>query len=98
MSKTIIQFGFRNVLHSMLQGKIVVDCRVLRNPYKHGVPDEQLREQVTQDPKFHEIVSRATSLLQQYDRVYIGCEFGRHRSGAVARAVAAATGADIKLL
>ena len=97
MGKTIVQFGFRNILHSMLQGKVVLDCRVLRNPYKPGVPDETLIARVEQDPLFKALVARGVDLLtNHYDRLYIGCEFGRHRSGAVAHAIQSATGAEIR--
>ncbi len=94
--KTIYQFGFRNGPPKEEWGP-VFDCRSLPNPFKRGVPDVQLRALVAANPRFPGIVQEAVSTLGQpgVQSIAIGCLFGKHRSGAVADAVAKLIGARI---
>lgn len=73
----------------------LVDCRVLPNPYKEGVPDDVLRERVRALPEFAPLVDRCVNLFNHYEDIGIGCLWGRHRSVAVASEVARITGATI---
>lgn len=88
----IISFGFKYGTpepHNRL-----VDCRVLRNP--HNVPglkpltgrDEAVQEYVRQDRKYTRLLDVAETGVKSSDIIAIGCFGGRHRSVAVAEAVA----------
>ena len=90
--KVIQQFGFK--FKSPIGA--VLDCRVLPNPFKHGVPDEVLIERVRGLEGFNELVQKGVQLLAKHDEIYVGCAFGRHRSGAVAQEIARQTGAEIR--
>lgn len=96
--KLIVQFGFKFATAEQLKGKNIVDCRVIQNPYVKGVSSELLKTQVRQSPEFMQLVALAIKRLSTEDEVYIGCTFGKHRSGAVAEEVAKHTGARLIIL
>lgn len=93
--KTIVQFGYKDVVESSLAGYPVVDCRVIRNPFVRNVPDEVLIERVRKAVGFEDVVKLGVQLIASNDRIYVGCLYGKHRSGAVAQEIAARTGARI---
>lgn len=92
----IIQFGFKK--YAAPKGAGVVDCRVIPNPWLASRSDKTLRKLVEADPQFEGLVVKGVELLAQHGEVYIGCLYGKHRSGAVAQEVARRTGAEIKLM
>ena len=94
MSKTIIQFGYKNS-NTMPKDIPLVDCRVLRNPYIPGVADDILKEKVKYLPGFGDMVKAGVFLLRTNDTIGIGCLYGKHRSGAVAESIAKLIGAKI---
>ena len=93
--KTIVQFSFKYATLDQLAGKCVVDCRVMTNPYKKHQSEEYLKNQVRKAPQFMQVVVEAVEALRNHDEVYVGCHYGKHRSGAVAEEVARLTGATI---
>lgn len=95
--KKIIQFGYKWAPEEKI-GHPVVDCRVIINPYEKGVPDEVLKARVRNAPGFYTCVDRAVKLFEHHDTVFIGCQFGKHRSGAVAERVAAVVGAKVEVM
>jgi RNase adaptor protein for sRNA GlmZ degradation len=86
MSKSIVQFGFKK--HHTIEETATIDCRVLRNPYKEGVPDEELIAKVRLTEGFEDLVQEGVQLLAKHDIIYVGCMYGKHRSGAVAQEIA----------
>lgn len=66
----------------------LVDCRVLRNPYRAVHSDRERKALVRMDPKFMGVVQQALDRLEGSNEVYIGCGFGKHRSVSVAEAAA----------
>ena len=94
MPKTIIQFAYREI-HQHKDMALTVDCRGLRNPWRYKVADTVLREQVRLDPSFESVVARGVHILNTHDTIYVGCQFGKHRSVAVAEEIAKRTGATV---
>jgi len=86
---TIIWFAFKD--HPLLARHPILDCRVLKNPFKYGVPDVVLKQNVTLDPNFSQVVQQGLDMLKESGVVYIGCQFGKHRSGAVIDEIAKTT-------
>jgi RNase adaptor protein for sRNA GlmZ degradation len=95
MSKQIYQFGFKNVDENKLRGEAVLDCRIIKNPFVRGIPDAVLIEKVRTNPLFEQVVKQGVQMLKTNDSIFVGCLFGKHRSGAVAQEIAARTGAII---
>ena len=95
MAKTIIQFAYRDM---QLQEDIssTLDCRDMNNPWRYGVADSVLRDRVRQDPKFEVMVANGVALLGTYDTIQVGCQYGKHRSVAIADEIAKRTGATVK--
>lgn len=85
--KTIIQFGYKNV-NSIPKGVPLLDCRVIKNPYKSGVSAEVLKNQVKLNPEFGKLIKQGVSLLNNNDTIACGCLYGIHRSGAVVEELA----------
>ena len=96
MTKTIVQFAYKYVSPESMNWGPVIDCRTMPNPYKKGFTDEYLKGEVRKTANFALIVKKALDALAEHDTIYIGCAFGKHRSGAVADEVANLTGAKIK--
>ena len=96
MTKTIKQFGFKNITDPFkLKGLPVLDCRVIKNPFVRGLPDAFMIEVVRKHPLFEQVVQEGVQLLAKHDTIFVGCLFGKHRSGAVSQEIAARTGATI---
>lgn len=93
--KRIIQFGFKNESPEAMNWSPVIDCRGMSNPYKRGQSDEHLKNQVKKAPQFMRYVKEVVEALREHDTVYVGCAYGKHRSGAVAEEAASRTGAVI---
>ena len=93
MSKIIHQFGFK--WFQPPEGVAVLDCRILQNPFKRGTPDNILIETVRALDLFEVTVLGGMQLLAIHDEIYVGCAFGKHRSGAVSQELAKRTGAII---
>lgn len=91
----VYQFAYRRTSVEIAWMDKVVDCRLMPNPFRHGVPDDVLRQRVRNLREFEPTVARGVQLIAQHGVVYIGCLFGRHRSVAVAEEVASRTGARI---
>lgn len=89
--KRIIQFGFRRHGNPLDGLTPIVNCTVIPNPWRRGdrATDEQRMEKVRKHPRFHQLVGEAVVLFSRFDEIGIACQFGRHRSGAVALAVKA---------
>jgi len=87
----IYQFAFKQF--PSMKEESMLDCRVLKNPFKWGVADEVLKQDVQDDPKFEQIVQKGLELIKKHGHVYVGCQYGKHRSGAVTEALAKETGA-----
>ena len=96
MVKRIIQFAYKKVDPAVEGWSPVLDCRRLRNTYRSGVPDELLKQLVREQNIFPTVVADGMAMLEANDVIYVGCAFGKHRSGAVADALAAKTGATIE--
>ena len=97
MNKRIIQFGFKNIDKDKLRGVPVLDCRVMVNPFVRGLSDDVMIARVRANPLFEEVVQIGLQLLAKHDTVFVGCLFGKHRSGAVAAELAKRTGATIEM-
>lgn len=96
--KVIYQFGVKNFDVTTLGNMPRLDCRILPNPFIRGVSDEILKETVKKLPAFAGLVSEGVKLLETHNKLAIFCLYGKHRSGAVAEAVARITGAEIKII
>lgn len=96
--KKIVQFGFVRVDASSIPKEQLVDCRTLKNPYNKVDSDDTLRHKVRMSPGFMGKVSDGVALLAQYDTIYVGCTYGRHRSYAVAEEIMAYVDATIERL
>ena len=96
MSKVIVQFGFKFIDKERLYGIPVLDCRVLKNPFSKFLSDEAQKQIVRDNPHFKEVVDAGMQLLAKHDKIFVGCLYGKHRSGAVAEELARLTGASIK--
>ncbi len=92
--KVIYQLSFK--LDNLPKGVPIVDCRVIRNPFKRFLTDKARKEAVRNDRKFNDLVEKAITLLQENDEIVIACTHGRHRSGAIAEEVALRTNAKIR--
>lgn len=94
MRTTVLkQFGFKFMDPPV--GAAVLDCRVISNPFQQGLSQAHMLERVTKHPQFNVVVQRGLQLIAENDVVWVGCLYGRHRSGAVAQALSDATGATI---
>jgi RNase adaptor protein for sRNA GlmZ degradation len=91
---TIKQFGFKFVQPP--EGAVVLDCRVIKNPFSRGIADQVLLERVRNSPGYAEVINQGLQLIAKNKEVWVGCLYGRHRSAAVAQELAAATGAIIQ--
>lgn len=100
MTKSIVQFGYRTNPPPEVREKRmpVVDCRVIPNPFGRADSTEGRKAIVRKNPWFEPLVAAAVNILDTTDVVYIGCGYGRDRSGAVADEVARRTGAVITRL
>ena len=95
MKHTVIkQFGFKFVTPP--EGAAVLDCRVIRNPFTRGMADQVLIERVRNSIGFPIVVQQGLQLIAANEVVWVGCQYGRHRSTAVAQALSAVTGAEIQ--
>lgn len=83
--KTILQFGYKKGIPT---GVPLLDCRVIKNPYKVGVSEDVLKAQVRASPEFGKVVKQGFKLLTESDTIACGCLWGVHRSGAVAEELA----------
>lgn len=95
MTKRIVQFGYKWVSPESMNWGPVLDCRVIKNPWTRGTPDEVLFAAVRMHTLFPEVVFNGVKMLEEHDVIYVGCQFGKHRSGAVSREIAKRTGAVI---
>lgn len=79
---------------------LVLDARTVKNPYVHGTPDEEMRRTVLHDPAAGRLIERGTQFLTDVPggTVAVGCSYGRHRSVAIADAIAEFTGAPVEHL
>jgi len=96
MAKEIIQFAYKKHPEQNMWGLPTLDCRVIQNPFVRGMPDEIAFARVRANPLFDSVVSKGVQLLSQHDKIYCGCLYGKHRSGAVATELSKKTGAVIK--
>lgn len=83
----IVQFAFKS--RCPPPGVVVIDCRVLLNPFRRGQSDAWHWEQVRKAVNFHEVVAKALLATATSKDVWIGCLYGKHRSVVVTRAVVA---------
>ena len=90
---TIFYFAF-NKLHPPpatnwidFLGMPVIDAREMPNQYKGRQNEEEIIA-VRQHPLFDGLVLNAIKLHKQEGNVAIGCDFGKHRSKAVAQRAA----------
>ncbi len=91
----IIQFAFKN---GQPVGPPVIDCRIIPNPYSLARADADRLALVRADPQFERLVQAGVGALERgHPEIAVGCQFGRHRSRAVAQEIAARTGAEIVL-
>lgn len=93
--KTILQFGFKWMRTDSLIGKHgfgedspVVDCRVLKNPYSPSLSTDECMAMACMDPLFTRVVEEGLAGLSWSETIAVGCSYGKHRSGAVAREIA----------
>ena len=94
--KKIVQFGFKFIDPMKLKGVPVLDCRVIKNPYSKFLSEDAQKEIVRNNPLFNEVVAVGVQLLSEHDKIFVGCLFGKHRSGAVSEEIAKRTGAVIQ--
>jgi RNase adaptor protein for sRNA GlmZ degradation len=95
---TVFQFGFQRWPHAhALPALWVVDCRTIENPKRkrENKTDEQLKQMVRENPLFEGLVQQGMRVLEQNTEVWVGCAWGKHRSGAVAEEIVRRTGADL---
>ncbi len=88
----VISFGYKYGEPSPYNR--VVDCRAMRNPHNEvGLKpltglDVSVQEFVSKDQRYGQLIRLATENVRSTDIIAIGCFGGRHRSVAVAEAVA----------
>jgi hypothetical protein len=92
--KTIIQFSYR-LDGGPPKGVPVIDCRGITNPYRLSETDEGRAALVRAHEAFPVLVETGVEMLGIQDEIAVGCEWGRHRSGTVAREISSRTGAKI---
>jgi len=93
--KRVIQFSYK-LDGSPPEGVPVIDCRVIQNPYRQADTDAARIELVKKHSAFLVLVETGVGVLAVQDAIAVGCTWGRHRSGAVARAIATRTGATVE--
>lgn len=81
---TIYQFGFTR--RPAPVGMPVIDCRIIDNTFS--------LERIRAHRNFRPLVDRGIAMLQSgtCTCIAVGCAFGKHRSGEVARAIQRAVG------
>lgn len=94
---TVVSFSYKfNVTprHWLRGHLLVLDARTVTNPYVHGESDETMRARVLDDRRAQRLVERGVQYLTDVPdgTVAVGCSYGRHRSVAVADAIAARLG------
>ena len=94
--KTIVTFGYR--LRNPPTGAPYVDCRHLPNPFRTAKTDEERIEIVKKHTLFAPTVEVGVKLLEMWDEIWVGCEFGKHRSGAVAEGIAEAFEGTVRIV
>ena len=94
MRPIIKQFGFK--FTQPPEGAVVLDCRVIPNPFGRGLADQVLLEKVRNHPSFAGVIQQGMQLIANNEVVWVGCLYGKHRSGAVAQTLAHLTGASIQ--
>lgn len=74
--------------------RLVIDARVIDNPYQHGEADEVMRANVLAEPLAQLLVDQGVEYLEAHPdcMVAVGCSYGRHRSVAVADEIARRVG------
>ena len=92
--KTIIQFSYK-LDGGPPKGVPVIDCRSITNPYRLSETDEGRVALVRAHEAFPVLVETGIEILTIRDEIAVGCTWGRHRSGTVAREIAARTGAKV---
>ena len=87
---TIYAFSFKNSKHKVPNGIPILDCRTMRNCF--SVSKAQAA------PQFPGLVAKGIKILEEKKVVACGCDYGKHRSVAVAQEIAKQTqGSFIKL-
>ncbi len=88
----VLSFGYK--FQAKPRGAFVLDARVITNPYKHGEPDEVMRNRALDTAEAHQLVERGVAWLREHPEgtLAVGCSYGRHRSVAVANEIARRVG------
>lgn len=81
----ISSFGYRTG-GPPSDASLIIDCRGIQNPHWRQESDEEKRARVLRDPRAEELVIRGLQHMENGGtHVAYGCQFGRHRSYAIAR-------------
>jgi hypothetical protein len=93
-----VVYQFRYVKPPVLPKLWVIDCRLIPNPWspRDHATDEERIARVRCDPAFFRLVEKGVQLIAKHGECWVGCQFGRHRSVAVAEEIVRRTGAELR--
>jgi len=79
----IYAFSFKNSRHKIPNGTPILDCRTMKNCF--SVSKAQAA------PQFPGLVAKGINILERQKVIACGCDYGKHRSVAVAEEIAKQT-------
>ncbi len=96
----LYQFAYNNFTHGKPSPAMtpVLDCRIPTNTYRRGYSDEWCKDRVRNDPLFESVVQQGVPLLKTHGVLWVGCSYGKHRSGAVASEISERTGDRVSIV
>ena len=91
---TVYYFAYRTT--DPLPSMALIDAREMPNQYQ-GNSDNDTWQRVRAHPLFEGLVKNTIEAHKEYNHVAVGCDFGIHRSKAIAESAAAHLGIKVKL-
>jgi len=80
----IFSFSFRRNKAQVPPGIPIMDCRSMKNCFS--------KDKARKSPEFEKLVERGVSILNDKKVLACGCDYGKHRSVAVAEEIATRVG------